>query len=91
MNEVSWTLSDRQVCDCEMLLNGSFDPLNGFMNEDDYKSVVENMRLLNGNLFPMPIVLDISESFSKRLSVGQEIILRNKEGFRIATLSVESI
>ena len=91
MNEVSWTLSDRQVCDCEMLLNGSFEPLNGFMNEDDYKSVVESMRLLNGNLFPMPIVLDISESFSKRLSVGQEIILRNKEGFRIATLSVESI
>ena len=61
----SWTLTDRQLCDCEMILNGSFSPLNGFMVEKDYNSVLSTMRLTNGKLFPIPIVLDVNEQFSK--------------------------
>ena len=37
---ISWTLTDRQVCDIELILNGGFSPLNGFMNRDDYNSVL---------------------------------------------------
>ncbi len=87
----SWTLTDRQLCDCELILNGSFSPLNGFMTENDYVSVLETMRLGNGKLFPIPIVLDLNEQFSQKLNFGDEIFLLNKEGFQIAKLLVESI
>ena len=54
----SWQLSDRQICDLELLLNGGFSPLDGFLNKADYNSVVANMRLENGALWPIPITLD---------------------------------
>ncbi len=86
-----WTLTDRQLCDCEMIMDKSFYPLNRFMNKDDYSSVLMKMRLSEGPLFPIPIVLDIDENFSNKISVGEEIILREKEGFQIARMEVESI
>ena len=64
----SWTLSDRQLCDCEMILDGSFGSLDRFMIEDDYENVLANMRLESGCLFPMPIILDVDENFSDSLS-----------------------
>ena len=45
------TLTDRQLCDCEMILDNSFFPLDQFMNENDYQSVLNNMRLCSGALF----------------------------------------
>ena len=60
-----WTLTDRQLCDCEMILDGSLDPLNGFMTKEDYNAVLETMRLENGKIFPIPIVLDVNEKFSE--------------------------
>lgn len=54
-----YTINDRQLCDLEMLLNGGFRPLDGFMCEKDYVSVVENSRLSNGAVWPLPIVLAI--------------------------------
>ena len=86
-----WTLTDRQLCDCELILDGSFSPLNGFMTEKDYNSVLDTMRLANGKLFPIPIVLDVNEKFSQKLNFGDEIFLCDKEGFQIAKLMVESI
>ena len=44
-NYLSWVLSDRQICDLELLINGGFNPLDGFMNKGDYESVLNNMRL----------------------------------------------
>ncbi|HKK86379.1 MAG TPA: adenylyltransferase, partial [Roseovarius sp.] len=41
----SWDLSPRQICDLELLMNGGFNPLKGFLTEEDYNGVVENMRL----------------------------------------------
>jgi len=89
--EKSWVLTDRQLCDCEMLLDGSFSPLEHFMNESDYESVLTDMRLANGELFSLPIVLDVNKEFSDQLSIGDKIILREKEGFKIAYMTIESI
>ena len=61
----SWTLAERQLCDCEMILDGGFSPLNGFMTEEDYSFVLKTMRLKNGRLFPIPIVLDVNEKFAQ--------------------------
>ena len=60
----SWDLTPRQVCDLELLMNGGFNPLKGFLSEEDYNGVVENMRLADGTLWPMPITLDVSEDFA---------------------------
>ena len=86
-----WTLTDRQLCDCEMILDGSFSPLNGFMVEKDYDSVLKTMRLVNGKLFPIPIVLDVNKQFSQKTNIGDEIVLCDKEGFQIARMLVDSI
>ncbi len=87
----SWTLTNRQLCDLEMLINGGFSPLTGFMTETDYNSVLENLRLADSTLWPIPITLDVIERFSSNLTVGQEIALKDKEGFIIAILHLESI
>ena len=87
----SWTLTDRQLCDCELILDGSFSPLTGFMTKEEYNSVLDKMRLGNGKLFPIPIILDVNEKFSQKLNFGDEIFLCDKEGFQIARMIVESI
>ena len=89
--EKSWIMSDRQLCDCEMILDGSFKPLDQFMEKSDYESVLTQMRLSNGHLFPIPIVLDVDKEFSDSLSLGEKILLRDKEGFKIAHMTINSI
>ena len=84
----SWDLSHRQLCDLELLMNGGFNPLKGFLTQNDYDSVVEGMRLADGALWPMPITLDVSEAFAERVEVGQDIALRDPEGVILAILSV---
>ncbi len=87
----SWTLNDRQTCDIELLLNGGFSPLRGFLNRLDYESVIKSMRLANGSLWPIPITLDVSRGFSNSLENQQKVLLRDKEGFPIAILHIEDI
>lgn len=91
MEQKSWTLTDRQLCDCEMILDGSFYPLNRFMNEKDYTGVLKEMRLSTGELFPIPITLDLDKDFSEQVEIGQKILLKDKEGFKIAILTIDSI
>lgn len=86
----SWTLTQRQICDIELLLNGGFSPLKGFMTQADYDSVVETMRLTDGTLFPIPITLDVDTEFASQAQVGSRIALRDQEGVLIAILTVES-
>ena len=64
----SWDLTGRQLCDLELLLTGGFSPLRGFMTRADYEGVCHNMRLANGTLWPMPITLDVTEEFAKKLT-----------------------
>ena len=84
----SWDLNPRQICDLELLMNGGFNPLKGFLGEDDYNGVVENMRLADGSLWPMPITLDVSEEFAGTIEPGQDIALRDQEGVILAIMSV---
>ncbi|WP_122074035.1 bifunctional sulfate adenylyltransferase/adenylylsulfate kinase [Pseudophaeobacter sp. EL27] len=84
----SHDLTPRQICDLELLMNGGFNPLKGFLTEEDYNGVVENMRLADGALWPMPINLDVSEEFAATLEVGEDIALRDQEGVILATMTV---
>jgi len=88
----SWDLTARQLCDLELLMSGGFSPLRGFMNRADYEGVCHNMRLSNGTLWPMPITLDVSEEFAKKLTPwSSKIALRDPEGVMLAVLSVEDV
>ncbi len=87
----SWDLTERQMCDIELLLNGGFSPLEGFMSQLDYESVLEKMRLEDGTLWPIPVTLDVSEAFAAEASVGEEIALRSPEGRLIATMAISDI
>lgn len=83
------TLTKRQLCDTELLLNGGFFPLSGFLSESDYLGVLNKMKLENGQVWPMPIVLDISDDFAKNIKEVDKIILQDKEGVAIALMDVE--
>ncbi len=87
----SVTLNDRQLCDLELLLTGGFSPLEGFMGEDDYESVLENMRLSDDTLWPMPITLDVSEKIAGTIRVNNRILLRDKESFPLAILTITDV
>lgn len=87
----SWDLTQRQICDLDLLTNGAFSPLEGFLGKDDYESVCDNMRLDSGVLWPMPITLDVSESFASELKTGETIALRDSEGVLLATLEISDI
>ena len=87
----SWDLTPRQICDLELLLNGAFSPLRGFMTTADYDSVCKDMRLADKTLWPMPITLDVDESFAQSLEVGGKLALRDPEGVMLAVLHVEDV
>jgi sulfate adenylyltransferase len=84
----SWDLTPRQICDLELLMNGGFAPLKGFMSEADYDGVVANMRTADGTLWPIPITLDVSDAFADKVEPGQDIALRDQEGVILAILSI---
>ena len=88
INYPSLTLNDRQLCDMEMLLNGGFSPLKGFMAEDDYLSVMETYRLSDGTIWPIPITLDVSKEISNNLNIGEKIVLRDHEGVALGILVI---
>jgi sulfate adenylyltransferase len=88
---VSWDLTNRQLCDIELLINGGFSPLDGFMNKKDYESVCSSMHLTDGTLWPIPIILDVTEDFVKNIKTGEKLALRDPEGVLIASLDVADI
>ena len=84
----SWDLTPRQICDLELLMNGGFSPLKGFLTEADYDGVVNDMRLTSGALWPIPVNLDVSEKFADGIEPGTDIALRDQEGVILAIMSV---
>ena len=86
----NWTLTHRQMCDVKLLLNGGFSPLQGFLEQADYDSVVSDMRLGDGTVWPIPINLDVTTEFADGVAVGDRVALRDPEGFLIAILTIGS-
>ena len=84
----SWDLTPRQLCDLELLLNGAFAPLDGFMSAAEYEGVLRDMRLPSGAVWPVPVTLDVSEAFAAGLERGDTIALRDAEGLLAAIMEV---
>ncbi|MGA8164599.1 MAG: bifunctional sulfate adenylyltransferase/adenylylsulfate kinase [Waddliaceae bacterium] len=87
----SLTLTDRQLCDLEMIMVGGFFPLDGFLGEADYESVVTQMRLANGKLWPIPIILDVDQQTAKQIRLGDQVQLKNEDGVTYAIIYVTDI
>ncbi|KIY74414.1 ATP-sulfurylase [Cylindrobasidium torrendii FP15055 ss-10] len=90
----SIVLTERQLCDLELIINGGFSPLEGFLNEKDYKNVVDDLRLANGTLFPIPVTLDVSKADVDTLSIapGARIALRDpRDDEALAIITVDDI
>lgn len=87
----SWDLTPRQLCDIDLLMNGGFSPLDGFMTRGDYEGVCQDMRLARGTLWPIPVTLDITEEFRRKIDPGVTIALRDPEGVMLAALHVDEI
>ena len=86
-----WVLTPRQLCDLEQLLTGAFSPLKGFMDRADYEGVRDEMRLADGTLWPMPIVLDIPANVATGLRNGDRLALMHPEGVLSAVLTVGDV
>jgi sulfate adenylyltransferase len=84
---VAVTLSARQEADFELIANGGFAPLKGFMGADDWRSASESMRLSDGGIWPIPIVLATDAAATE----GDVVELRNRDGQTLGRLTVEEI
>ncbi|MGD8863913.1 MAG: bifunctional sulfate adenylyltransferase/adenylylsulfate kinase [Myxococcales bacterium] len=87
----SWDLTPRQRYDLELLLSGAFSPLRGFLGREDYDSVCQQMRLADGTLWPLPVVLDLDPETAARLEPGARLALRDPEGVMLAALQVQQV
>ncbi|PVV04014.1 hypothetical protein BB560_001502 [Smittium megazygosporum] len=83
-------LNDRQICDLEMISIGGFSPLEGFMNEKDYTSVVENTRLDDGTLWSIPIYLDVDHALYRENAGQSNETHTIRSGDRIALVEPET-
>ena len=88
-NLPSIELDSRHLADFELLANGGFSPLTGFMGEADYHSVVENMTLTSGLPWSMPVTLSVPESRAAEFSPGMRAALRDPDGFPLGVIDIE--
>ena len=88
---VSLDLNERQLFDLELIMNRGFYPLTGFLGQDDYQSVLHELSLGDGTVWPLPVCLDVNEAFARSVQPGQLIALNDQEGFLLAILTVSDI
>jgi sulfate adenylyltransferase len=82
-------ISERAVCDLELLAVGAFSPLDRFMGREDYQRVLDEMRLVSGDLFSVPVVLPVQKG--DPIQLDQEIALRNAKNELLAVMTIEEI
>lgn len=82
-------LAERTICDLELLATGAFSPLDGFMNQADYRRVLEEMRLTDNHLFPIPVTLAVEDAEARQ--IGEAVALRDVRNNLLAVLDVEEI
>lgn len=80
-------ISPRNLCDLELMATGAFSPLDRFMGHKDYERVLEEMRLADGTLFPLPITLTVDKEAYD--SLGEEVVLRDAQNNLIAVMKIE--
>src|SRR6266545_6535908 len=85
----SLQISERGVCDLSLLACGAFSPLNRFVGQEDYQHILDEIRLANGHLFPVPVTLPVERRADIRLD--RDIALRNARNELVATMTVEDI
>lgn len=85
----SVTLSERSVCDLELLATGGFSPLRGFLGREDHARVLEEMRLGDGTLWPVPILLPVPEDAG--IGLDSDVALKGQRGEILAVLSVREL
>src|SRR6478609_1105496 len=82
-------LTERAVCDLELLAVGGFSPLNRFMGQEDYRRVLDEMRLASGHLFPIPITLPVEPG--PHIELNKDIALRDAKNELLALMAIEEI
>ncbi len=87
----SLTVTPDEVCDLELLLCGAFSPLGGYLTKASYDRVVREMRLVDGTLWPIPIVLGVDAKTAPTLQPGERVALRDHEGLPLAILTVGEV
>src|ERR1700737_3793890 len=85
----SLQLSERAMCDLELLACGGFSPLDRFMGQADHQRVLDEMRLANGHLHPIPVTLPVDPDDAPRLDT--DVALRSPTNDLLAILTVEEI
>ena len=84
------TLSTRNLADLECIATGVYSPLNGFVEEQEYNSIVKDMRLSNGLAWSIPVTLQIPESVADTYKLNSEIALAHPNGDILAVMNITS-
>jgi sulfate adenylyltransferase len=84
----SITVGSVAASDLELIGNGAFSPLTGFMGEADYRGVVDDMRLASGLPWSIPVTLSVSREEADRLDIGSQVALRDEDGRVLAILDL---
>ncbi|MFZ0565060.1 MAG: bifunctional sulfate adenylyltransferase/adenylylsulfate kinase [Chlamydiales bacterium] len=91
LQAISLTLTKRQLCDLELILEGGFSPLKGFLDRKNYETVVSKMCLADGTLWPIPITLDVDREAACRIKPGDKVQLQNEQGVPLAIIHVSDM
>jgi sulfate adenylyltransferase len=84
-------LGPRRLCDLELLINGGYSPLEGFMGSADHEAVCSGMHLADGTLWPLPVTLDVADEVAEGLSEGDSLALRDPEGVVLGVVRVAEV
>jgi sulfate adenylyltransferase len=87
----SWNMTSQQLRDIELLLSGAYSPLEGFMTQSDYESVLGDMRLANGIFWPVPLTFEVNQLFVEKIKAGSRIALLDETGVSIAVMVISEI
>ncbi len=85
----SITLSAREQGDLEMIAIGAFSPLTGFMGQKDFASVSRDMRLADGTVWPIPVILSPPDEVAAKIKEGQKVALKDEDGRILAVMTVQ--